>query len=322
MPPHGRPSPPGRGRTEREPLCSQRKSPQRRRRSWSSPTRNWPPSAAVVAVAIGVAIAVMGLSSPTKTTGFKAKWLGAGPFLVALCDRSLPQGPAWVSCWAGEAPTGSVSVYVPLPERSRNATSPRTQSPGARPAWLALRGPPAEAQAVSKIYDPACLPRPPARPLRYRGRRVVPGCGERAHRQGQHELQWVPSPDAVARVGDRQQPLPQARASLRPAIGQGRRNHAGADRDQGRQGLKPPCPYAPSCRQAGESPTRRGRGPPDDVKSRCALTWPSAAELNASAIAVAACPLLALLLSVGLLNHALKRHRFQAATFHSSRILL
>jgi hypothetical protein len=32
-------------------------------------------------------------------------------------------------------------------------------------------------------------------------------------------------------------------------------------------------------------------------------------------------PLLALLLSVELLNRALKRHRFQAATFHSSRIL-
>src|ERR1700722_19931878 len=44
-------------------------------------------------------------------------------------------------------------------------------------------------------------------------------------------------------------------------------------------------------------------------------------ELNAFAIAVAACPLLALLLSVELLNRALKRHRFQAATFHSFRIL-
>ena len=47
----------------------------------------------------------------------------------------------------------------------------------------------------------------------------------------------------------------------------------------------------------------------------------SAPELNAFAIAVAACPLLALLLSVELLNRALKRHRFQAATFHSFRIL-
>jgi hypothetical protein len=44
-------------------------------------------------------------------------------------------------------------------------------------------------------------------------------------------------------------------------------------------------------------------------------------ELNAFAIAVAACPLLALLFSVELLNRALERHRFQAATFHSSRIL-
>jgi hypothetical protein len=41
----------------------------------------------------------------------------------------------------------------------------------------------------------------------------------------------------------------------------------------------------------------------------------------AFAVAVAACPLLAPLLSVELLNHALKRHRFRAATFHSFRIL-
>ena len=47
----------------------------------------------------------------------------------------------------------------------------------------------------------------------------------------------------------------------------------------------------------------------------------SAPEPNAFAIAVAACPLLALLLSAGLLNRALKRHRFQAAAFHSSHIL-
>jgi hypothetical protein len=47
----------------------------------------------------------------------------------------------------------------------------------------------------------------------------------------------------------------------------------------------------------------------------------SVPELDAFAIAVAACPLLALLLSVDLLSRALKRHRFQAATFHSSRIL-
>ena len=47
----------------------------------------------------------------------------------------------------------------------------------------------------------------------------------------------------------------------------------------------------------------------------------SAPELNAFAIAVAVCPLLALLLSVELLNRALKRHRFQAATFHNFRIL-
>jgi hypothetical protein len=47
----------------------------------------------------------------------------------------------------------------------------------------------------------------------------------------------------------------------------------------------------------------------------------SAPELNAFAIAVAVCPLLALVLSVGLLNRALKRLRLQAATFHSSHIL-
>jgi hypothetical protein len=46
----------------------------------------------------------------------------------------------------------------------------------------------------------------------------------------------------------------------------------------------------------------------------------SAPELNAFAIAVAACPLLALL-SVELLSRALKRHRLQVATFRSFRIL-
>ena len=47
----------------------------------------------------------------------------------------------------------------------------------------------------------------------------------------------------------------------------------------------------------------------------------SAPELNAFAIAVAACPLLALLLSAELLSRALKRRRFRAATFRSVRIL-
>ncbi len=47
----------------------------------------------------------------------------------------------------------------------------------------------------------------------------------------------------------------------------------------------------------------------------------SAPERNTFAITVAACPLLALPLSVGLLNRALKRHRLQAATFHSFHIL-
>jgi hypothetical protein len=47
----------------------------------------------------------------------------------------------------------------------------------------------------------------------------------------------------------------------------------------------------------------------------------SAPGLNSFAIAVAGCPLLALLLSAGLLSCALKRHRFQAATFRSFRIL-
>jgi hypothetical protein len=44
-------------------------------------------------------------------------------------------------------------------------------------------------------------------------------------------------------------------------------------------------------------------------------------DLDAFAIAVAACPLLTLLLSVELLSRALKRHRFRGATFHSFRIL-
>jgi hypothetical protein len=47
----------------------------------------------------------------------------------------------------------------------------------------------------------------------------------------------------------------------------------------------------------------------------------SVPELNAFAIAAGVCTLLALLLSGGPLNRALKRHRFQAATFHSFHIL-
>ncbi|QDL73980.1 hypothetical protein DNK48_36785 [Streptomyces malaysiensis subsp. malaysiensis] len=54
--------------------------------------------------------------------------------------------------------------------------------------------------------------------------------------------------------------------------------------------------------------------------SLCANTS-SAPELNVFAIAVDSCPLLALLLSAEPLNRVLRRHRFRAATFHSSRIL-
>jgi hypothetical protein len=42
-------------------------------------------------------------------------------------------------------------------------------------------------------------------------------------------------------------------------------------------------------------------------------------ELDAFAIAVAGCPLLALLLSAELLSRALERHRFRAGTFRSFR---
>jgi hypothetical protein len=54
--------------------------------------------------------------------------------------------------------------------------------------------------------------------------------------------------------------------------------------------------------------------------SRCP-NLASVPELNAFAIAAGVCPLLALLLSSGLLNRSLKRYRLQAATFHSSHIL-
>ena len=77
---------------------------------------------------------------------------------------------------------------------------------------------------------------------------------------------------------------------------------------------------------------RGAYGGRDDLSNVAAQNWlnlelfgefniASAPELNAFAIAVAGSPLLALLLSVELLNRALKRHRFQAATFHSFRIL-
>jgi hypothetical protein len=87
------------------------------------------------------------------------------------------------------------------------------------------------------------------------------------------------------------------------------------------------CRCGPACRGV-----RGAYGGRDDLSNVAAQNWlnlelfgefniASAPELNAFAIAVAGCPLLALLLSVELLNRALKRHRFQAATFHSSHIL-
>ncbi len=52
-------------------------------------------------------------------------------------------------------------------------------------------------------------------------RRVMPGGGERAHRQGQHELQRVPAAQRRARVRDLPQPGAQARAG-RSLSGQSR----------------------------------------------------------------------------------------------------
>ena len=72
------------------------------------------------------------------------------------------------------------------------------------------------------------------RTFRDRGGRVVPGRGERAHRQGQHELQRVPPPGPLARVRDPQQPLAQAEAGLPAAGGKSSRNGMGRDGDQGR----------------------------------------------------------------------------------------
>jgi hypothetical protein len=59
----------------------------------------------------------------------------------------------------------------------------------------------------------------------------------------------------------------------------------------------------------------------DDIDSHYVPASSPPPEPNFFTIAVAACPLLALLLSAGLLSRALKRHRFRVATFHSSRIL-
>jgi hypothetical protein len=69
-------------------------------------------------------------------------------------------------------------------------------------------------------------------PFRDRGGRVVPGRGERAHRQGQHELQRVPPPGALARIRDQQQPLPQAQA--RRLAGEGSGQAIPGDVNQGR----------------------------------------------------------------------------------------
>ena len=80
------------------------------------------------------------------------------------------------------------------------------------------------------------------------------------------------------------------------------------------------CSAVAGLRSAGELHYLRGGRATICRFSLCA-NIASAPELDAFAIAVAACPLLALLLSVELLSRALKRHRFQAATFHSFRIL-
>jgi hypothetical protein len=69
-------------------------------------------------------------------------------------------------------------------------------------------------------------------PFRDRGGRVVPGRGERAHRQGQHELQRVPPPGPLARIRDQQQPLPQAQA--RRLAGEGSGQAIPGDVNQGR----------------------------------------------------------------------------------------
>ncbi len=71
------------------------------------------------------------------------------------------------------------------------------------------------------------------RPFRDRRRGVVPGRGERADGQGQHELQRMPASRPLARVRDEHQPFPQAAAGLRTA-GKDSRKGTGRGGDQGR----------------------------------------------------------------------------------------
>ena len=70
------------------------------------------------------------------------------------------------------------------------------------------------------------------RPLGDRRRRVVPGCGERADRKGQHEHQRMPATQPRPRIRDAGQPFPQA--APRPVSGKNPRQLAGRSVDQGR----------------------------------------------------------------------------------------
>ncbi len=84
--------------------------------------------------------------------------------------------------------------------------------------------------------------------------------------------------------------------------------------------LPPPRRASPAPSQWRQAPCSTTARPTPCGASAPVRSMPPA-RTTAAASSVAACPLLALLLSVELLNRALKRHRFQAATFHSSHIL-
>jgi hypothetical protein len=72
------------------------------------------------------------------------------------------------------------------------------------------------------------------RPLGDRGRRVVPGRGERADRQRQHELQRMPPAQPRAGIRDPGQPVTQAAARSVITGGKNRRQLVGREINQGR----------------------------------------------------------------------------------------
>jgi len=124
---------------------------------------------------------------------------------------------------------GGASLLPLVPGRLRQRIRGSLRDDGEVAVHRVVEGPgvdPGEDAAEGALGGRPHLPRPrvaaPAqsgqdllgaagRPVADRGRRVVPGCGERAYRQREHELQRVPAARRLARVGNPGEPVAQAR---------------------------------------------------------------------------------------------------------------